>query len=227
MDGAADVAETTCAPFQSEHAAGAAHCPAGEAHSRFPTGPLRQYRARTRLHHRPGRGTHAEVENAIRDLKWLNHMPSGFRRQRRLAGDTGWRILARWSADRSQVVDPPAAVLRPRRTNHPLGPPPQKRWPWDSRPWPDCEPFHSRLTAPLLPANSRQWRVCIDSPRRRPYIDRPPTSHLPQCGHLVQAVLTIGGFGLNGTWPGSGLSYTPMTGTADEPSPSGTSTTLK
>ena len=36
---------------------------------------------------------HAEVENAIRDLKYgvgLNHMPSGrFGRQRRLAGDTG------------------------------------------------------------------------------------------------------------------------------------------
>ena len=35
---------------------------------------------------------HAEIENAIRDLKYgvgLNHMPSGrFRRQRRLAGDT-------------------------------------------------------------------------------------------------------------------------------------------
>ena len=36
---------------------------------------------------------HAEIENAIRDLKYgvgLNHMPSGrFARQRRLAGDTG------------------------------------------------------------------------------------------------------------------------------------------
>ena len=43
MDGAADVAETTCTPFQSEPDAArvAAHCPAGETHSRFPTGPLR------------------------------------------------------------------------------------------------------------------------------------------------------------------------------------------
>ena len=56
MDGAADVAETTCTPFQSERRrTGAAHCPAGEAHSRFPTGPLRHLQL-SRLHHRPGRG---------------------------------------------------------------------------------------------------------------------------------------------------------------------------
>ena len=43
MDGAADVAETTYTPFESE------------AHARFPTGPLRQIQL-SRLHHRPGRG---------------------------------------------------------------------------------------------------------------------------------------------------------------------------
>ena len=43
MDGAADVAETTYTPFESE------------AHARFPTGPLR-YLQLSRLHHRPGRG---------------------------------------------------------------------------------------------------------------------------------------------------------------------------
>ncbi len=46
MDGAADVAETTCTPFQAE---------AGEADARFPTGPLRQIQL-SWLHHRPGRG---------------------------------------------------------------------------------------------------------------------------------------------------------------------------
>ena len=57
MDGAADVAETTHTPFQSEPdaAAGAAHRPACEAHARFPAGPLRDLQL-PRLRHRPGRG---------------------------------------------------------------------------------------------------------------------------------------------------------------------------
>ena len=99
MDGAADVAETTYTPFESE------------AHARFPTGPLRQIQL-SRLHHRPGRGDpgtgadhrhHAETENAIRDLKYdfgLNHLPSG-----RFAANGAWLAvqlmahnLARWTA---------------------------------------------------------------------------------------------------------------------------------
>ena len=57
MDGAADVAETTCTPFQSRggRRAGTAHRPVGEADARFPTGPLRQIQL-SWLHHRPGRG---------------------------------------------------------------------------------------------------------------------------------------------------------------------------
>ena len=57
MDGAADVAETTCTPFRSEarRRAGTAHRPAGEAHARFSTGSLRHLQL-SRLHHRPGRG---------------------------------------------------------------------------------------------------------------------------------------------------------------------------
>ena len=66
----------------------------------------------SRLHHRPGRGVleleadhrrHAEIENAIRDLKYgvgLNHMPSG-----RFAANAAWLAiqvmahnLARWTA---------------------------------------------------------------------------------------------------------------------------------
>ena len=54
MDGAADVAETTYTPFQSEPDAAPvrAHRPAGEAHARFPTGSLRHLQL-SRLHHRP------------------------------------------------------------------------------------------------------------------------------------------------------------------------------
>ena len=54
MDGAADVAETTYIPFQSEPdaAPALAHRPAGEAHARFPVGPLRHLQL-SRLHHRP------------------------------------------------------------------------------------------------------------------------------------------------------------------------------
>ena len=57
MDGAADVAETTCTPFpgRAGRRAGTAHRPAGEAGARFSTGSLRQIQL-SRLHHRPGRG---------------------------------------------------------------------------------------------------------------------------------------------------------------------------
>ena len=57
MDGGADVAETTYTPFtgRARSRPSAAHRPAGEAHARFPTGPLRQLQL-SRLHHRPGRG---------------------------------------------------------------------------------------------------------------------------------------------------------------------------
>ena len=99
-------------PDQAGRRAGAAHCPAGEADSRFPVRPLRHLQL-SRLHHRPGTGElleleadhrrHAEIENAIRDLKYgvgLNHLPSG-----RLAANGAWRAvqvmahnLARWTA---------------------------------------------------------------------------------------------------------------------------------
>ena len=74
---------------------------AGEAHARFPTGPLRQIQL-SWLHHRPGRGAleleadhrrHAEIENAIRDFKYgvgLNHLPSG-----RFAANGAW-LAVRW-----------------------------------------------------------------------------------------------------------------------------------
>ena len=42
-------------PGRARRRAGAAHCPAGEADTRFPARPLRQIQL-SRLHHRPGRG---------------------------------------------------------------------------------------------------------------------------------------------------------------------------
>ena len=55
MEGAAAMAETTYTPFQSEPGAAPVRRPAGEAHARLPTGPLRHLQL-SRLHHRPGRG---------------------------------------------------------------------------------------------------------------------------------------------------------------------------
>ena len=67
--------------------------------------------------------------------------------------------LARWTARTGlgeQVVTTKTLrrrFLLPRRTNHPLGPPPHPASspalalgnPIQVAPWPDCEPFHSRL----------------------------------------------------------------------------------
>ena len=77
---------------------------------------------------------HAEIENAIRDLKYgvgLNHLPSG-----RFAANGAWLAVQTMAqqpgpldgADRSGRADshhqdPPAAVLLPGRTAHPLGTP--------------------------------------------------------------------------------------------------------
>ena len=57
MDGAADVAETTCTPFQAEPDAAPVRLIVrrGEAGARFSTGSLRHLQL-SRLHHRPGRG---------------------------------------------------------------------------------------------------------------------------------------------------------------------------
>ena len=80
----------------------------GEAHARFPTGPLRlQDHAfitdREPWNWRPTIAATSEIENAIRDLKYgvgLNHLPSG-----RFAANGAWLAvqviahnLARWTA---------------------------------------------------------------------------------------------------------------------------------
>ena len=104
---------------------------------------------------------HAEVENAIRDLKYgvgLNHMPSG-----RFAANGAWlevqvmaHNLARWTARiglGEQIVT--TKTLRRRvfaiagrltRSARRLTLHLPQRWPWEtqfSRALPGCEPFHS------------------------------------------------------------------------------------
>ena len=97
MDGAADVAETTYTPFQTKPDAAPVRLIVRRVKPRpgSQARPLRQisYHA----FHRPRWGDagleadhrrHAEVENAIRDLKYgvgLNHMPSG-----RFAANGAW-----------------------------------------------------------------------------------------------------------------------------------------
>ena len=145
MDGAADVAETTCTPFQSEPDAAPVRLivrrvkpTPGSQLALFATYSYHGFitdRDGEMLELEADHRRHAEIENAIRDLKHgvgLNHLPSGrFAANARLAGGTGdgpqHRPLD--SAHRSGRAggdhqDPPAAVLLPGRTDHPLGAPP-------------------------------------------------------------------------------------------------------
>ena len=103
MEGAADVAETTCTPFRAEPYA----APVRLIVRRVKPTPSSQLalfakysyhafitdREGDTLELEAGHRRHAEIENAIRDLKYgvgLNHMPSGrFAGQRRLAGGAG------------------------------------------------------------------------------------------------------------------------------------------
>ena len=113
MDGAADVAETTCTPFQSEPDA----APVRLIVRRVKPTPNSQlallvdYSYHGFITDRDGdtreleadHRRHAEIENAIRDLKYgvgLNHLPSG-----RFAANAAWLAvqvmahnLARWAA---------------------------------------------------------------------------------------------------------------------------------
>ena len=108
---------------------------------------------------------HAEIENAIRDLKYgvgLNHLPSGRfaanpeLAEGRLAGHPGdgsqpgpLDVAHRSGRAGSDHQDPAAALLLPRRTAHPLGPPP------DTAPAPALAlggPVHSRPDPVAYPA---------------------------------------------------------------------------
>ena len=113
MDGAADVAETTCTPFQSEPDAAPVRLivrrvkpTPGSQLALFATYSYHGFitdRDGETLELEADHRRHAEVENAIRDLKYgvgLNHMPSG-----RFAANAAWLAipvmthnLARWTA---------------------------------------------------------------------------------------------------------------------------------
>ena len=144
MDGAADVAETTCTPFQAEADAAPVRLivrrvkPApGSQLALFATYSYHGFitdRDGETLELEADHRRHAEIENAIRDLKYgvgLNHLPSG-----RFAANGAWLAvqvmahhLARWTARiglGQQIVDhqdPQTTGLCPGRTDHPLGTP--------------------------------------------------------------------------------------------------------
>ena len=173
MDGAADVAETTYIPFQSEPDVAPARLivrrvkpTPGSQLALFATYSYHDFitdRDGEMLELEADHRRHAEIENAIRDLKYgvgLNHMPSG-----RFAANGAWLAvqamahnLARWTAriglgeQTGNHQDPPPSGLLSRRTGHPLGAPPHPAsspalalgYPVQSRPEPDCEPFHSQ-----------------------------------------------------------------------------------
>ena len=113
MDGAADVAETTCTPFQTESDAAPVRLivrrvrpTPGSQLALFATYSYHGFitdRDGETLELEADRRRHAEIENAIRDLKYgvgLNHLPSG-----RFAANGAWLAiqvmahnLARWTA---------------------------------------------------------------------------------------------------------------------------------
>ena len=110
MDGAADVAETTCTPFQSEPGAAPVRLivrrvkPTPGSHlALFATYSYHAFitdRDGDTLELEADHRRHAEIENAIRDLKYgvgLNHLPSG-RFAAWLAIHVMAHNLARWTA---------------------------------------------------------------------------------------------------------------------------------
>ena len=144
MEGAADVAETTYTPFRTEPDAAPVRLivrrvkpTPGSQLALFATysyhgfitdrdGDTRELEADHRRH--------AEIENAIRDLKYgvgLNHLPSG-----RFAANAAWLAVPGDGAQPGPLgspprsgratgnhQDPPAPVLLSRRTTHPASSP--------------------------------------------------------------------------------------------------------
>ena len=140
MDGAADVAETTCTPFQSEPDAAPVRLivrrvkPTGSQLALFatysypassPTGTGRCSNCRPSPPRRD-RECYPRPKHGV----GLNHLPSG-----RFAANAAWlavQVMAHNDAGQphrsgragGDHQDPPAAVLLPGRTDHPLGAPP-------------------------------------------------------------------------------------------------------
>ena len=177
MDGAADVAETTYTPFDTKPDAAPVRLivrrvqpTPGSQLALFANYSYHAFitdRDGDTLYLEADHRRHAEIENAIRDLKYgvgLNHLPSGRfpanpePAEGGLAGRPGHGPQS-GSLDNARRPgratgnhqDPPAALLRSGRTAHPLGPPPHPA----SSPrlalgktnsaalWRDCAPSHS------------------------------------------------------------------------------------
>ena len=173
MDGAADVAETTCTPFQSEPDAapvrlivGRVKPTPGSQLALFATYSYHGFitdRDGEMLELEADHRRHAEIENAIRDLKdgvGLNHLPSG-----RFAANGAWLAvqvmahnIARWTARiglGEQVVT--TKTLRRRffslagritRSARGLTLHLPQRWPWEAQ----FDSALARLRALPLPA---------------------------------------------------------------------------
>ena len=199
MDGAADVAETTCTPFQSEPDAAPVRLivrrvqpTPGSQLALFASYSYHGFitdRDGEMLELEADHRRHAEIENAIRDLKYgvgLNHLPSG-----RFAANAAWLAvqvlahnLARWTARiglGEQIAT--TKTLRRRffslagrltRSARRLTLHLPQQWPWKPSsvvPWPGCEPCHSR---PDVLAGNRRADLTLthqpteDSPTPRP-----------------------------------------------------------
>ena len=195
MDGAADVAEITCTPFQSEPDAAPVRLivrrvkpTPGSQLALFATYSYHGFitdRDGEMLELEADHRRHAEIENAIRDLKHgvgLNHLPSG-----RFAANAAWLAvqvmahnIARWTARiglGEQVVTTKTLRRRffslagritrsARRLSHCICHSAGLGKPSSIVPWPDCAPCHSLPDGgggnrppsgqPNVPANSRQ-----------------------------------------------------------------------
>ena len=204
MDGAADVAETTCTPFQSEPDA----APVRLIVRRVKPTPGSQlalfatYSYHGFITDRDGENPeleadhrrHAEVENAIRDLKYgvgLNHMPSG-----RFAANAAWLAiqvmahnLARWTARtglgeqvvttktlRRRFFSLAGRITRSARPPHPASSPALALGnPIQSRPGPTASPFHSR---PDGAVGDRATHRTTEGPRK---LAPPWSARVPSC----------------------------------------------
>ena len=196
MDGAADVAETTCTPFQSEPDAAPVRLivrrvkpTPGSQLALFATYSYHGFitdRDGEMLELEADHRRHAEIENAIRDLKYgvgLNHLPSG-----RFAANGAWLAvqvmahnIARWTARiglGEQIVT--TKTLRRRvfalggritRSARRLTLHLPRRWPWEEQ--------FSRALARLraIPLPARQQRRCLSHPTDNR--TSPPTSRQP------------------------------------------------
>ena len=149
MDGAADVAETDYTPFESKPDAAPVRLivrrvqpTPGSQLALFTNYSYHAFitdREGDTLELEANHRRHAEIENAIRDLKYgvgINHLPSGRfpanpePAEGGLAGRPDHRPqpgpldgAPRSGRATGHHQDPPAAVLLPRRTAHPLGAP--------------------------------------------------------------------------------------------------------